>query len=82
MLDIFPVVFNFFLFACREEEEGQPQRSKKELIALAKEIAAASKEVSTYSARIAKDCPDKRVAQVSRIYKYHKSLIITTCNEM
>lgn len=47
----------------REEEEGQPQRSKKELIALAKEIAAASKEVSTYSARIAKDCPDKRVAQ-------------------
>ena len=59
-----------FLFTCREEEDGQPQRSKKELIALAKEIAAASKEVSNYSARIAKDCPDKRVAQVCGIYEY------------
>ncbi|KAL9979828.1 hypothetical protein ACROYT_G017545 [Oculina patagonica] len=47
----------------REAEEGQPQRSKKELIALAKEIAAASKEVSRYSSKIAKDCPDKRVSQ-------------------
>ena len=48
----------------RDAEEGQPQRSKKELIALAKEIAAASKEVSAYSAKIAKNCPDKRVGQV------------------
>ncbi|XP_029181563.2 LOW QUALITY PROTEIN: vinculin-like [Acropora millepora] len=47
----------------RDAEEGQPQRSKKELIALAKEIAAASKEVSAYSAKIAKNCPDKRVGQ-------------------
>lgn len=47
----------------RDAEDGQPQRSKKELIALAKEIAAASKEVSAYSAKIAKNCPDKRVGQ-------------------
>lgn len=47
----------------RDAEEGQPQRSKKELIALAKEIAAASKEVSAYSAKIAKNCPDKRLGQ-------------------
>lgn len=47
----------------RDAEEGQPHRSKKELIDLAKEIAAASKEVSAYSAKIAKDCPDKRVSQ-------------------
>ena len=53
--------FHCFL---RDAEEGQPQRSKKELIALAKEIAAASKEVSAYSAKVAKNCPDKRVGQV------------------
>jgi len=47
----------------REEEEDQPQRSKKELIALAKEIAAASKEVSAYSSDIVRNCPDKRVSQ-------------------
>lgn len=47
----------------RDAEEGQPQRSKKELIALAKEIAAASKEVSAYSAKIVKNCPDKRISQ-------------------
>ncbi|KAJ7380305.1 hypothetical protein OS493_011025 [Desmophyllum pertusum] len=47
----------------REAEEGQPQRSKKELIALAKQIAAASKEVSAYSSKMARDCPDKRVSQ-------------------
>lgn len=47
----------------RDAEEGQPHRSKKELIDLAKEIAAASKEVSVYSAKIAKNCPDKRVSQ-------------------
>lgn len=54
--------FSFF----RDAEEGQPQRSKKELIALAKEIAAASKEVSAYSAKIVKNCPDKRISQVSQ----------------
>ena len=58
----FQVVFLFFDF--RDAEEGQPNRSKKELIDLAKEIAAASKEVSAYSAKIAKNCPDKRVSQV------------------
>ena len=52
------------LFDLRDAEEGQPHRSKKELIDLAKEIAAASKEVSAYSAKIAKNCPDKRVSQV------------------
>ena len=58
--------FDDFFFASRDAEEGQPQRSKKELIALAKEIAAASKEVSTYSSKIAKDCPDKRVSEVGK----------------
>jgi len=53
----------FFVYF-REEEEDQPQRSKKELIALAKEIAAASKEVSAYSSDIVRNCPDKRVSQV------------------
>ena len=57
------VMFYWFSFF-RDAEEGQPQRSKKELIALAKEIAAASKEVSAYSAKIVKNCPDKRISQV------------------
>ena len=59
------VMFYWFSFF-RDAEEGQPQRSKKELIALAKEIAAASKEVSAYSAKIVKNCPDKRISQVSQ----------------
>ena len=63
---LFLGVMFYWLSFFRDAEEGQPQRSKKELIALAKEIAAASKEVSAYSAKIVKNCPDKRISQVSQ----------------
>ena len=63
----FNILFFSSFFFFRDAEEGQPQRSKKELIALAKEIAAASKEVSAYSSKIAKNCPDKRVSQVGKL---------------
>ena len=57
--------FDLIHFSLSEEEEGQP-RSKKQLIALAKEIANASRDVSAYASKVAKDCPDRRVSQVNK----------------
>ena len=52
------------LMIVSEEEEGTPH-SKKELIALAKQIANESKEVVKHASKVARQCSDKRLRQVN-----------------